>query len=61
VPPSDPEALARSIDRLVADPDLCKRLGQAGSVRVRENFTEKRMIESTMQVYEKMLNETGRE
>lgn len=61
VPPSDTAALAVSIDRLIADPDLCIKLGEAGSLRARKYFSEKRMIDSTMQVYQQILCKTCRE
>jgi glycosyltransferase involved in cell wall biosynthesis len=38
VPPGDPGRLAAAIERLLADPALCRRLGQAGRMRVAEHF-----------------------
>ncbi|HZE94776.1 MAG TPA: glycosyltransferase family 4 protein [Gemmatimonadales bacterium] len=38
VPPEDPRALAASLARLAADPDLAGRLGQAGSRHVLDHF-----------------------
>ena len=36
VPPGDAGVLAGAMDRLLADPDLCRRFGAAGSAAVRE-------------------------
>ena len=38
VPPADEEAVAAAIARLMDDPELRKRLGQAGRLRVRERY-----------------------
>jgi glycosyltransferase involved in cell wall biosynthesis len=38
VPPADPQALADAIERLVLDPDLRRKLAQAGRRRVEEEF-----------------------
>jgi glycosyltransferase involved in cell wall biosynthesis len=40
VPPRDVDMAARALVELTADPALRKRLGMAGSARVRERFTE---------------------
>jgi len=55
VPPGDPEALARALERLALDEELRVRLGRAGRERVRERFGLERMIEETLSVY----RETG--
>lgn len=39
VPERDVDALARALDRLVGDPELRMRLGDAGSIKVREKFS----------------------
>ncbi len=38
VPPRDPTALGAAIAGLVADPELCRRLGAAGRARIMESF-----------------------
>jgi glycosyltransferase involved in cell wall biosynthesis len=38
VPPGDAEALAAAITELAADPDLRRRMGEAGRMRVRADF-----------------------
>ena len=39
VPPGDPAALARAIERLAGDPALAARLGKAGQRRVQQDFS----------------------
>jgi rhamnosyl/mannosyltransferase len=51
VPPGDRAALARAISRLLADPDLRARLGEAGRARVASEFTARKMSERTLQIY----------
>jgi glycosyltransferase involved in cell wall biosynthesis len=38
VPASDPESLAAALDRLLADPAMRRRLGEAGRRRVQERY-----------------------
>jgi glycosyltransferase involved in cell wall biosynthesis len=52
LPPDDDEALAAAVDRVLADPDLARRLGEAGLRRAREEFSVDRMAGATMDVYE---------
>ena len=42
--PEDADGLADQITRLIADPDLCSRLAQAGRKAVLENFTLDKMV-----------------
>lgn len=51
VPPRDSEALAAALDELASDPERRRQLGQTGMKRVRERFSEKRMVDA----YEKLL------
>lgn len=54
VPPSDPRALADAMLRLARDPELRRRLGEAGRARVREAFGLERMVEETLAVYREL-------
>ncbi|MEM7202494.1 MAG: glycosyltransferase [Planctomycetota bacterium] len=51
VPPAEPAELATAIRRLLADPDLRRRMGRAGEARVRQGFTAARMATRTEQLY----------
>jgi glycosyltransferase involved in cell wall biosynthesis len=55
VPPSDPEALAVCIGRLLDDPALAARLGVAGRARVVERFTWRAVAELTVAWYRTVL------
>jgi hypothetical protein len=46
VPAHDPEAMARALLDLVADPELRGRLGQAARERVAREFGEERMVDA---------------
>jgi glycosyltransferase involved in cell wall biosynthesis len=52
VPPGDADALAAAIAALVADPDRARRLGEAGSRRVRHDFSEQTMTARVLEVYD---------
>ncbi|MEJ7764118.1 MAG: glycosyltransferase family 4 protein, partial [Acidimicrobiales bacterium] len=51
VPAGDPGALAGALARVLDDPDLRARLGDAGRVRVLERFTWRRCAEATVAHY----------
>jgi glycosyltransferase involved in cell wall biosynthesis len=44
VPPGDPDALAAAINRLLEDPALRSRMGEAGRRRAAEQFSAERMV-----------------
>jgi glycosyltransferase involved in cell wall biosynthesis len=51
VPPSDPDALAEALERLLGDVDLRRRLGAAARQRVLEHFTLDASVEAHLQLY----------
>ena len=54
VPPDDPAALRRAIERLLGDADLRRRLGEAGRERARTEFSVERMASCTLAVYREL-------
>jgi glycosyltransferase involved in cell wall biosynthesis len=51
VPPGDRPALREALERLLADPELRRRLGQAGRERAATHFSWPRVTELTLQAY----------
>ena len=54
VPPRDPERLAAAIGRVLADPELATRLGEAGRRRAAESFTIERMTRRVLEIYDEV-------
>ena len=54
VPVANPQLLARAIRDLVRDPDLSRRLGQAGRDRVDAEFRAQTMVDSFAALYEEL-------
>jgi glycosyltransferase involved in cell wall biosynthesis len=59
VPVHDPEALAEAILRLIEDPQLARRLGEAGRARMLEHHTIQRTIDEVIEVYRELAAERG--
>lgn len=57
IAPGDAHALADRLDRLLGDPALARRMGQAGRQRVAQRFAVPRMVEGNYRVYEAVLRE----
>ena len=55
VPPGDPPALARAMERLLADDHLRHLMGTNARQRAFDQFTVKNMVDKTIQVYEETL------
>lgn len=51
VPVGDARALATAIERLLEDRQLAKRLAEESARRVRESYTEDKMIDGTLTLY----------
>ena len=56
VPSRDAAALSAAIGRLLEDPDLRRRFGEAGRRRFETLFTHERMTAATAAVYDELLN-----
>ncbi len=55
VPPENPEALAKAINRLLQDEELRAAYGKAARKRVESEFTLERMAGKTLEIYEAAL------
>jgi glycosyltransferase involved in cell wall biosynthesis len=59
VSPADPPALAAALRRLLADPDVARRLAAAASMHVRRTFSLEAMVKSVTAIYDQLLAERG--
>jgi rhamnosyl/mannosyltransferase len=59
VPPGDAAALASAMRRLQDEPDLARRLGEAGRRRFAEHFTRQVMVARVLEWYRSLLAETA--
>ena len=59
VPPEDPPALAEALLRLLRDPGFAANLGNNGREYVTSQFSFRRMIENTDQLYTELLRQRG--
>jgi glycosyltransferase involved in cell wall biosynthesis len=50
VPPGDPVALADALIKLLDDPPLANRLGQAARIRVREKFDRENTLTRLLEI-----------
>jgi len=55
VPPRDPAALAGAIRTMLSDLPAARRMGEAGRMRVRHEFTAEAMVARTTKIYEELL------
>jgi glycosyltransferase involved in cell wall biosynthesis len=55
VPPSNPVAVATSIENLLADPEGARRMGEEGATWVRQRFSEDRLADDITALYREIL------
>ena len=55
VPPRDPGALRAALERLLGDPELRRRLGEAAQARARAHFSWERATDLTLDAYREAL------
>ena len=53
--PDDEQALAQALNRLLGDPALRTRLGEAGRRRVAEEFSVRQMVDKTVALYRRLV------
>ncbi len=58
VPPGDPAALARALRHLADNPELARRLGEAGRRDARERFSAERMLAELQATYDEAAQRT---
>lgn len=56
IPPNDPEAMAQKISYLLENDRLAIKMGVEGKKRMQEDFNMEKMIKTTEEIYEKMIN-----
>lgn len=54
IPPRDPEAVARALDRLLADPEFAKRLGEQARAEVEAHYSLERLGREINEIYEEL-------
>ena len=59
VPPNQPKQLAEALDRMICNPELRARYGQAGRERVQAHFSVEHMVAETERLYTLLLKEKG--
>jgi glycosyltransferase involved in cell wall biosynthesis len=59
IPPRDPDALAEAIARLLHNPDLRRTMGEAGRMRVEQQFSIEETVRRTEELYLTLLIEKG--
>ncbi|MHA2216764.1 MAG: glycosyltransferase [Candidatus Hodarchaeales archaeon] len=56
VPPEDPDALSKAINRLLDNDDLRLRFGENAYARVKEKFSSGKMIDPIYSIYSELIN-----
>lgn len=57
VPPHSPEELAQAIIKILQDPEMARRMGEAGRKRAQELFSVERYVAEIEKIYEELLTE----
>lgn len=55
IPPKDAPALRQALQNLLSNPELARKMGQAGQKRVRQFFSSEVMAESFLKLYRSLL------
>ena len=58
IPVHAPERLARALESLLTQPELCERMGRAGRERMLRGFSHRMVVERTLDCYRKLLGQS---
>ena len=56
VPPKDPTQLAARLTELLSNPELARRMGEAGRRRIEADYSLERSVQATERAFEEILN-----
>jgi len=59
VPPSNPRAVAEKLEVLLGDAEKARKMGIAGRRRLESQFSLEQLVDSTVQMYQEVLNGGG--
>ncbi|MHC4123086.1 MAG: glycosyltransferase [Planctomycetota bacterium] len=59
IPPKNPDKTAEAMIKLLKNPELAKRMGNAGRKRVEEKFSLDKMVKGYKELYDHYLNKKG--
>lgn len=59
VPPNDPAALAQALFQILTDKDGSLSMGQAGRIRVEQEYTLEKMMRRTIEIYRNICRDAG--
>lgn len=54
IAPNDAQGLANAINKLAADPSLCRSMGKKGRLRIQEEFDQSDVVEKTLALYRRI-------
>jgi glycosyltransferase involved in cell wall biosynthesis len=57
--PGNADELADRIRALWQNPDLCKKLGEAGRQKLKEKYNAEKLLDQIIGVYERVISENG--
>lgn len=57
VPAFDIDALSKKLLTILSNPKLANRMGRAGQIRYQNNYSIKKMVDATLELYEQLISE----
>lgn len=55
IEPKDPEDLKSALQKLLADPELCERLGKNAGAKVQKEFSIEKSLQELIKIYQRLV------